>query len=568
MLQRARQILYRLNPLRALRRAAFWLANKRRGFAKLDYVVIVLPQAMPALPEPRSWLQRRIRGAPPLSLWELDKLFEQLADDPRPQGVILHIRGFLMGLADLQTLRGSILRLRARGKRVICYAQFYDTASYYIASAGDEIILQPGGEVMALGLRQDAVFLRDALDTIGVSLDVVAISPYKGALDQFSRSDISPEGRQQLEWLLDSRYDMIVNGIAEGRNITPEAARAMIDGAPYLDHAAQDGGFVDGVMTEEGLARRLAVEHLVPLDQARKMLLKQWRKDSPQYVALLRVAGLMFPGESGTPPGNIPIPIPFIGGERAGDLTVVRQVRHLMKNKQAAAVILYVDSGGGASMAAEAMTAALAELATDRPLVVYMHNVAASGGYYVATPAQWIVAQPGTITGSIGVVTAKPVTNGLWEKLQVNRVEFARGLNAALYSDIAPFSEEQRARVYQSITHVYQQFVAHVARSRKLTPEAVDAVSGGRVWTGAQAIDHGLVDELGDLRAALAKARQLANLPDHAPLAIIHGKGKPLPAQLAEAANPAATLGYLYENLNGLCSGATHMLMPLWWRKI
>ncbi len=565
MLRHVRPALRILNPFRALRRAAFWLANWRRGFARLDYIVIVLPQALPALPEPRNWLQRRIRGAPPMSLWELDRLFEQVADDPRPKGVVLHIRGFQMGLADLQTLRGSIARLRQRGKRVICYAQFYDTASYYVASAGDEIILQPGGEVMTLGLRQDAVFLRDALDGVGVSLDVVAISPYKGAFDQLSRSDISPEGRQQLEWLLDSRYEMIVGGIAEGRKITPEAARALIDGAPYLDDAALAAGRVDGVMTEEELARRLDVKHLVPLDQARRMLLRMWRKDSAQYVALLRVAGLMIPGESGGPPGNIPIPIPFIGGERAGDLTVVRQVRNLMQNKQAAAVILYIDSGGGASMVAEAMTAALAELAKDRPLIVYMNNVAASGGYYVATPAQWIMAQPGTITGSIGVVTAKPVTNGLWGKLQVHRVEFARGLNAALYSDIAPFSEEQRARVYQSVTHIYEQFVGRVARSRKMTPEAVDAVSGGRVWTGAQAKDHGLVDELGDLRAAYAKARQLANLPDHAPLAMIHGKGRPLAAQLAEATNPAAVLGYLYENLNWMGGGMTQMLMPWWW---
>jgi protease-4 len=554
-----------LNPLRALRRAAFWLANWRRGFAKLDYMVIVLPQAMPALPEQRNWLQRRIRGTPPMSLWELEQLFEQIADDPRPRGVVLHIRGFQMGLADLQTLRSSLLRLRATGKRVICYAQFYDTSSYYVASAGDEVILQPGGELMTLGLRQDAVFLRDALDGVGVSLDVVAISPYKGALDQFSRSDISPEGREQLEWLLDSRYEMILGGIAEGRKITPDAARALIDGAPYLDSTAMDRGFVDGVMTEEALTRHLGAKHLVTLDQARKTLRRTWRKDSAQYVALLRVAGLMIPGESGAPPGNIPIPIPFIGGERAGDLTVVRQVRNLIKNKQAAAVILYIDSGGGASLAAEAMTAALAELAKDRPLIVYMNNVAASGGYYVATPAQWMMAQPGTITGSIGVVAAKPVTNGLWGKLQVHRVEFARGLNAALYSDIAPFSDEQRARVYQSVTHIYEQFVRHVARSRKMTPEAVDAVSGGRVWTGAQAKEHGLIDELGDLRAAFDKARQLANLPDHAPLAIIRGRGKPLAAQLAEQANPAAVLAYLHENLHWLGEGMTQMLMPWWW---
>jgi protease-4 len=560
--------LQTINPIRALRRAALALANWRRRFAKLDYIILVLPSSMPALPEPRNWLQKRIRGAPPLSLWELDKLFEQIGDDPRPKGVILHLRGFQMSLADLQTLRGSILRLRQRGKRIICFAQFYDLATYFVASVGDEIVLQPGGEVITLGLRQDVVFLKDALDMLGVTLDVVAISPYKGALDQFSRSDISPEGRQQLEWLLDSRYEQILSGIAEGRKFPLDAARGLIDGAPYLDEAALEAGYVDAVLTEEGLARRLNTEHLVPWQQARKMLFSKAEKPSGQYVALLRIAGLMVPGESGSPPGNIPIPLPFIGGERAGDLTVVRQVRGLMQNKRAAAVILFIDSGGGASMAAEAMTSALAELAKDRPLLVYMNGVAASGGYYVATPARWIVAQPGTITGSIGVVTAKPVTNGFWGKLHVNRVEFSRGVNATLYSDIAPFTESQRARVYQSIEHIYRQFVDHVARGRKLTPEAVDAVSQGRVWTGVQAREHGLVDELGDVRAALDKARQLANLPDHAPLVIMQGKGKPLAAQLAEQVEPAASLRYLYANLQAICSGASQMLLPLWWENI
>jgi protease-4 len=326
-------------------------------------------------------------------------------------------------------------------------------------------------------------------------------------------------------------------------------------------------GYVDAVLTEEGLARRLNVKHLVPLDRARRSLRKRWRETNGQYVALLRVAGLMIPGESGAPPGNIPIPIPFIGGERAGDLTVVRQVRNLMRNKQAAAVVLYVDSGGGASMAAEAMTSALAELAQDRPLVVYMNNMAASGGYYIATPAQWIVAQPGTITGSIGVVSGKPVTIGLLDKLHVNRIEFVRGLNAALYSDIAPFTDPQRARMFESVSHIYQQFVAHVARSRKMSAEAVDAVSGGRVWTGAQANENGLVDELGDIRAAVDKARQLANLPANAPVVMVQGKGKPLAPQLAEEANPAAALIYLRDNLRALANGSTQMLMPRWWEE-
>jgi protease-4 len=212
------------------------------------------------------------------------------------------------------------------------------------------------------------------------------------------------------------------------------------------------------------------------------------------------------------------------------------------------------------------MTSALLELAKDRPLVVYMNSVAASGGYYIATPAHWIVAQPGTITGSIGVFSAKPVTTGLFDRLRVHRTELARGANASYLSDGTPFTDDQRERMRQTVTHIYEQFVAHVSHSRSMSAEAVDAVGGGRVWTGMQAKDNGLVDELGDLYAALTKARALANLTEGDPLVLVRGKRRPLPAQFAEQSNPAAILDYLQMGVTGLCSGQPLMLMPFLWK--
>lgn len=547
--------------------ARLWLALRNRQrlrHKQLDYITFTLPSTLPPLPEARGWLRQKLQGAPPLSLWEFDRMLQRIADDPRPQGLVLTLRGVAMPLADLQTLRGSLLRLRERGKRVVCYSPSYDLASYYLASAADEILMQTGGDLMTLGLRQQALFLKDSLNAVGVSLDVVAISPYKGAFDQLSRSGISPEGQAQLEWLLDSRYDILVNDIAAGRGISPDAVRAMIDTAPHLDTTALASGYVDGVMFEEGLPAHLNTKHLVDWKQAkRRLIVKPKPRVGDKYVAVLRVGGLMIPGESGEPPGGFRLPLPLIGDERAGDITVVRQVRNLMKNKAAAAVVLFIDSGGGAAIAAEAMASALDELAKDRPLVVYMNNVAASGGYLIAAPAQWIVAQPGTITGSIGVVTAKPVTGDLRQKLLINAVEFKRGANAGLYSDAAPFTDEQRAVVRASIEHVYRRFVERVMRSRRMSFEAVDAVGGGRVWTGVQAHANGLVDELGDLRTALNKARALANLPDHAAVVMVSGKGKPLPPQLAEAANPAASIEYAMENARLLASGTAQLIMPL-----
>ncbi|MBC7870530.1 MAG: signal peptide peptidase SppA [Chitinophagaceae bacterium] len=559
MFKKLLKFIGRLNPLRALRRGLFAFGNWRRGRTKkFDYVLMTLPASMPALAQPRDWIRQRVLGAPPMSLNDLEAAFQRIADDPRPKGIILILRGFSMPLADLQTLRESILRLKRRGKQVICYAQGYDTAMYYVASAADQILLQPGGELMTIGLRQEATFLKNALETIGIQLDSVAISPFKGAFDQFTREDISLEGRQQLEWLLDSRYEMIVDGIATGRKMSVEAVRNMIDTAPHLDEDALKSGFINGILNEEGFSAYLKAEHFVPWKQAEKILRRRWQKRQNQTIALLEISGTIIQGQSGQPP--IDLPIPFIGGERVGDITLVQQIRRLMKDEQAAAVLVYINSPGGSAAASEAMTSALEELAKTRPMVAFMGNVAASGGYYVATPAHWIVAQPGTITGSIGVLSGKPVTTGALEKLKINRVAFTRGANADFFSDDAPFSPAQRDQMRRSIERIYGQFIGRVALSRKMSIEAVDAVGGGRVWTGAQALEHGLVDELGDLQTALKKVRELANLPEDAPLVIPSSKGDQLPPQLASL-TPAAALTYLMEGLRGL-TGAPQMILP------
>ncbi len=550
-----------LNPLRGIRWGLFRLRNRLRKRSKIDYITFDLPQEMTTLPESRHWALSRALGPSPLSLTELDRIFERIGDDPRPKGVILNIRGFALPLANLQTLRNSLLRLRSKGKRIICYAQSYSNAIYYIASLADEIVLQPTGEVETIGLRAEATFLKDALDMVGVKLDSIAISPFKGAFDQLTRSEMSPEGRAQLDWLLDSQFEMIVQGIAEGRKRSIEDVKAMIDGAPYLDSEALAAGYVDAVETEEALHRRLASEHILTWHSANKKLFTKWTKRSDKYVALLNVSGMMVPGKSGKPP--IDIPIPFIGGERVGDITVVQQVRHLMEDEQAAAVILYVNSGGGAVIAGEAMHSAFTELAKTRPLVTYMDSVAASGGYYITTPSQWIVAQPATITGSIGVISAKPVTNGLYEKLHAHRTEITRGANAGMMSDFAPFTDAQRLRMRQTIEHIYKHFVELVSDSRHMSYEAVDAIAGGRVWTGTQAKANGLVDELGDLKTALAKARSLAKLSDDAPLILFEGKGKPLLPQLAEKSNPTASLSYMYENLSAIANGTPQLLLDV-----
>ncbi len=580
-----RRFIRILNPIRYAARALRFLLNRwRLRDHEIDYILIPIQGAVPPLPEQRSWFQQRLFGEPPISLWEIDDAFHRIAADPRPKGVILQLRDPALSLADLQTLRGSIARLRAQGKRVIAYSQGFQLSDYLLASAADTIIMQPGGELATIGLFQQAYFFKDALASVGISLDVIAITPYKGVYDQFSRDSLSPEGRAQLDWLLDSRFDMIVNDIASSRGIDHLAVRHMIDTAPHLDVTALEKGYIDALLYEEGLPAYLETEHLRDWDEVRHRLILPDRQsrivwnapasanqpvpkaDAPssgKYIAVLPITGLMLPGEGGSPPIDLPIPIPFIGADRAGDVTVVQQVRALLKDERAAAVVLFIDSGGGAAIAAEAMTAALDELAKDRPLVAFMNGVAASGGYMVAAPARWIVAQPGTITGSIGVVTAKPITGDLESRLLIHSVTLMRGANADLFNTSVPFTDSQRAQMRASIEHAYRQFIEKVAHSRRMTPEAVDAVGGGRVWTGAQALEHGLVDQLGDLRAAIAKAREFANLPDSAPVMLFNsGHNDYIPPIAAPAANPAAGLRYLLDNARGILNARAQTIIP------
>lgn len=556
--------LRKLSPVSHLQKLYIDMSNEQRGKTdKLDYVLFTLPENMPALPEPRNLLRRRILGEPPLSLWELERRFQRIADDPRPQGVILHLRGFSMSLADLQTLRDSINRLRGRGKRVICYAQDYDLARYYVASAADEIIIQPGGNIFTVGLRQEALFLKDALDRIGIAVDSIAISPYKGAADSVTRSDISDEGREQLEWLLDSRFDQIVTGIAEGRGQTVEKVREWIDNAPYLDTFAKGINVIDALLREEELYTYLGTDSVQTWEQADKVLYLKFRRPQEKYIAVMKVEGLMVPGESATPPGQVPVPVPVVDGGRAGDLTVVRQVRALMQDENVAALVLFVDSGGGSAVAAEAMRSALAELNAKIPVIVYMNGVAASGGYLISTASRYIVAQPGTITGSIGVLLSKPISGSLRNMLRINAVEFMRGKNADILSLTKAFSDEQRAWLTESIQRSYDLFLERVAANRQMEKSDVDAVAGGRVWTGAQALENGLVDGLGGFDTALAKARELADLPDDAPIALATHKAKPLAPQVAEQADPAAYLGYWEGNLSAILNGQPQLIAPV-----
>jgi len=382
-------------------------------------------------------------------------------------------------------------------------------------------------------------FLKDALAKVGVAAEVVQISPYKTAMDRYARDDMSPEHREQLNWLLDEQYDMLTADIAADRRLDVAALQALIDRGPLAAEAARAAGLLDGVAYDDELAGWLAHRRKAPApagatgeeipdssattakarpqaklkrwDEAGRLLMERPRRRSRRYIGVVSLEGLIAMGPSRQPP--IELPIPLFGGQTAGEQTVVGLLRRLERLDDMAALIFHVDSGGGSALASELIGRQLERLAARKPVVVYMGNVAASGGYYVAAPAAHIMSQRATITGSIGVIQTKLSTAGLYDRLAINRVTLARGEHAGLYRDSDPMTTEERTIFERTIDEIYDQFVGVVARGRKLERDEVKAIGGGRVWTGRQARDRGLVDSHGDFADAIKKAAELAALP-------------------------------------------------------
>ena len=481
-----------------------------------DYVLLTLGGDYPDLPAPKEGFVRRRLMPRKTSLFELGRRLEHVAGDRRVRGVVLHLCGPRLSMAQIQTVRGFIADLRARGKRVVTWAPDYDMATYYLAAAADEILSPRGGSIFQLGLSRSHVFLGDLLERVGLQADFVQISPYKTAGDMLTRTGMSEEARKMADWLLDDAFTTITQDLTRDRETDVETVKRLIDGAPYTDEAARAAGAIDGILNEEELPAHLGSSgrpaRLVPYAACRRSLLPRPPDHPGGYVAVVRVAGTIVDGRSSRPPVKPPFDLPFLLSERAGDLSVVQQLRQALADRRAKAVVLFVDSGGGSATSSEAIASAISRVREQKPVVVCMATVAASGGYYVAAPASHIVAQPGTITGSIGVVFGKLVDVKLFEKLLVHREVLQRGESATLFASSHPLTGEERARLLHLIQHAYDQFLDRVANGRKMSSEAVDAIGGGRVWTGRQALENGLVDELGGLDAALAKARKLGGL--------------------------------------------------------
>ena len=511
---------------RGWQRLLYGTLNLRRRFfrKRLDsYVVFTLDREIEERNPEEPWWYGYIPGRkPPQTLEALHDALQRVATDPAVKGVVFLVKQPSLSLAQAQSLTTLFARFRkwdraqnptVAAKTITIHLEQITTPLYVAACAADHILITPltGWEV--LGLRTTPTFLKDTLAKIGIEMDVVQIAPWKSAMDTFARAEMSPEFAEQLNWLFDSLYGDIVHAIAEGREKEIDAVKTLIDGAPWDANQALAHGLVDGIAYEDELLGYLGTEEdpaqLRPYDKIRGLLLRRPCAGSPKTIGVLSMQGAIMPGESQSQPFELPI----LGKQTLGSSTAQQQIRAAREDESLAAVVIHVDSPGGSALASDLIWRELQLLQQEKPVVVYMGNVAASGGYYIAMGAQQVIAQSATLTGSIGVITGKPVMAGTFAKLQANREVIQRGTHAGIYADDHHWQGSERTKIEESIVYIYEVFKSRVATGRNLPYATLDTIANGRVWTGAQALEHGLVDALGDFQLAVEKACVLADLP-------------------------------------------------------
>jgi protease-4 len=454
-------------------------------------------------------------GGPDQSLTGLVMQFKKAKVDKRIKAILLEVDMSGVGWGKAEEIREAIADFRSSGKPVYAYMEFGLNKEYYIATACDKIYVPPPGELFINGLAADVMFFRGSLDKLGIYPDIYQIGKYKSAGDMFTQKQMTEAHREYINSLLDDLYGRYIEAIAQARHKTPDEVRGLIDNAPYNAGKAKEAGLID-----ESSSYRDDVEKQIKAtlgykesDNFAPVKGTDYRDVSPESLGLNegeRIAVIYASGDIGSGSSqNSPS-----GDQSIGSDTLAKAMNDAAADKTIKAIVLRVDSPGGSGLASDIIWHSVEAANQKKPVVVSMSDVAASGGYYIAAAASKIVAEPSSITGSIGVVAGKPVLRGFYDWLGISNEYVLRGKTAGMFRETEKFTDEERTKFEDWIkTTYYQDFVPKVAKGRKKDPQSIDAVGQGRVWTGAQAKDRGLVDEFGGLDKAIEVAKQLAKIP-------------------------------------------------------
>ncbi len=453
-------------------------------------------------------------GGPDQSLTGLVMQFKKAKVDNRIKAILLDVNMSGVGWGKAEEIRDAITDFRSSGKPVYAYIEFGLNKEYYIATACDKILVPPPGELFINGLAADVMFFRGSLDKLGIYPDIFQIGKYKSIGDMFTQKQMTDAHREYINSMLDDLYNRYINAIAQARHKTPDEVRTLIDNAPYSAEKAKEAGLIDDTLYRDDVEKQFKkllkykdTDTFTPVRSA------DYRDVSPESLGLNkgeRIAVIYASGEIGSGSSqNSPS-----GDQSIGSDTVAKALNDAAADKTLKAIVLRVDSPGGSGLASDIIWHAVEAANEKKPVVVSMSDVAASGGYYISASASKIIAQPSTITGSIGVVAGKPVLRGFYDWLGISNEYVLRGKTAGMFRETEKFSDEERAKFEEWIkTTYYNDFIPKVAKGRKKDAQYVDSVGQGRVWTGAQARDRGLVDEFGGLDKAIEVAKQLAKIP-------------------------------------------------------
>ena len=458
---------------------------------------------------------------------------DKAARDESLDAVILHISDPSIGWAKLHELRVGIQKMRAKGRKVYAFMESVDTKGYLVAAACDQIIIPESGMVMLPGLRAEVSFYKNLFDMLSIQPQMLRVGEFKSAAEPYSRSEMSPAFREELEAILDDYYRQIVETFATSRKLTPDQVKAIIDTGLHSASDAKKLGLIDIVGYED------AIESLVKGDDktAEVKITKSYgkkkidtdfsgftgmakmmnllmgvepttRKSTASKIAVIHATGAIMSGSSATDP--------FFGEQTMGSTTMIKAIRQARDDSTVKAVVLRVDSPGGSALASDLMWHELEALDGKKPFIVSMGDTAASGGYYIAMGADRIFAEPGTLTGSIGVVGGKLAFEKFYEKIGITTSIVQRGKNSGVLSMTTPFSDTERVAMQKMLNDIYAQFTTKAAAGRKMEVDKLEKMARGRVYTGAQALQLGLVDELGTLGDAIAYAKKAAGLDPEA----------------------------------------------------
>jgi protease IV len=447
--------------------------------------------------------------------------------DKQVQGLVIRLRDLSIGWAKSNELRHAIKDFRSSGKKTFAVLELAQNAEYLVATSADEVVMPEGGWLLVKGLAAEVMFYRGLFDKLGITPDMMQIGEYKSAGEVFTRTSMSAAFREEMTALLTDSYSMLAEAVAQRQGIALDEAKKLIDGGPYTPSAAKAAGLVNRIAYPDQLESEIAKGLGVPavkLDSKygkkkeaadlsgfagfMKMMQalagetpKKPSSDKPK-VAVIYASGLIMPGKSSSSS--------LLGGGVMGSDTVVKQLREADKDKTVKAIVLRVDSPGGSALASDLIWRETVRI--EKPIVASMSDVAASGGYYISVGCDKIFAEPGTITGSIGVVGGKIAIGGLLDKVGLTTDTVTVGKNATIFSTVKPFTDDEKAAMRRLMEETYKQFVSKTAQGRKMDVAKVEKLAAGRVYTGRQAKQNGLVDELGTLEDAIAAAKQLASL--------------------------------------------------------